>query len=479
MSGLILLIVSISLAAYNEVRNFEALRALFIAQGRSFPLIYAWQSAAVESSCLPSKENVGKLLHTYVTIPSDDARLAIVEAYEHLALAPVHELRPRTCYLSNFSAFGNQPGLRLLPDNDVTGIRIERLVEMYQWVETITTKSRADYVHGGTMTFDEYRYKKVWSAQVGDTRARFLKVAYLIGILTSQLVDDSSFVRPTSCAIKYNNGLPCTNPDPTQQRLNQELINLAGEPQVPRPICDTPSVTEKSSRGEKQVKSEVCGKDVRINGIYMHFLNLVNRSVANSQDAVGDVRLSYVVYKTDFASVLAMQNGNSRFAAILLPLCYLPLILATNVPVPISFSVDLLSSTLLSTFSPGIACSFGPWRIPNTNPEEVLYLLENGERTMDQMILDAVLSDTTQIWFTRALTFFLAVIGMVTTLSQVIPYLSVTNSLDQLEDTLPDAGSQAEERSQTMVTPLLQAEVSSRTTTASTNCGRSSFHEDL
>ena len=101
--------------------------------------------------------------------------------------------------------------------------------------------------------------------------------------------------------------------------------------------------------------------------------------------AAGDIRLSYVVYKTDFASVLAMQNGNARFAAILLPLCYLRLILFTNVPVPISFSVDLLSSTLLFIFPPCIACSFGPWRIPNTNPEEVLYLLENGERTMDQV----------------------------------------------------------------------------------------------
>ena len=98
--------------------------------------------------------------------------------------------------------------------------------------------------------------------------------------------------------------------------MNQELINLvlppplppalpypcllyqAGEPQVPRPICDTPSETETSSMGEKQVKSDVCGKDVRINGIYMHFLNLVNRSVANSQDAVGNagrVSLALVV----------------------------------------------------------------------------------------------------------------------------------------------------------------------------------------
>ena len=48
--------------------------------------------------------------------------------------------------------------------------------------------------------------------------------------------------------------------------------------------------------GEKQVKSDVCGKDVRINGIYMHFLNLVNRSVANSQDAVGNAgRVSFVL----------------------------------------------------------------------------------------------------------------------------------------------------------------------------------------
>eukprot|EP00960_Hanusia_phi_P029858 748221-Hanusia_phi.AAC.2 len=105
---------------------------------------------------------------------------------------------------------------------------------MYQWAESVTTKSRADYVHGGTMTFDEYRYKKVWSTQVGNKRVE------------------------------------------------------AGEPQVLRPMCDAQSWAEKTVHRKEAASSNVCGRDVRIKGIYMHFLDMDNRSVTDSEDSVGN-----------------------------------------------------------------------------------------------------------------------------------------------------------------------------------------------
>ena len=254
-----------------------------------------------------------------------------------------------TCALSNFELFWDFAGLRRLSPSDLTGVRLVRHAEVYEWHQEYSVTSRADSVLGGLVMHKDYRYSKVWS---------------------EQFERSDSFAKPTTCALMQNAGAPCWNQDPSEQpwwrhgpdrlelgrlemgrashlrfgeyELPLELLNQVGEDaRILRPKCDFPLSREdwhwkpgNAADRQGDARTEEGGADegewcdflvegqqsVRVQGHLIYYLNLKNRTVGLTEDFPGDVRVWYSLHTTESATILAEQLEHTSFGPWIVPL---------------------------------------------------------------------------------------------------------------------------------------------------------------
>lgn len=262
VAGLLLFFGSLGLVAWNELHGAPEMRVLLHAEQQ-----------VVEAPCRPDVANEGRLVHV-------------------------------SCNLNNFSTFVGMPGLKTVDASDLTGIRIVRTVEMWQWHETVTERRFGSGGEGSLMRqLVTCSYKQQWN---------------------SAFENSSLFVKPDTCRLQFNGGLDCVNPDPKSMRwweaedgpggalgvweaaraetlsvggyrLPRELVNQAGEKRQLMPAC-------KHGGGGSE-----CAEDMEAHGGHLYYLSPASNRSSTDDHRLGDVRVKYEIYQGALASVVGQQ----------------------------------------------------------------------------------------------------------------------------------------------------------------------------
>lgn len=280
-----------------------------------------------------------------------------------------------SCPLSDYADFVGVEGLS--DRSDFRGIRLSRLVEVYEWEEDSSTRQESDG-RGGTTTITTYYYSQRWRTSHSDT---------------------SSFNEPGYCGgntVRQE----CSNPDPRKQawwgsgpglggnyalgnsdvkvasalksgdfRLSDSLISMLGAPELLSPSC------------KGVLPDGECPTFLSVHGSFLYYRNTVGREVDMGTDSPGDVRVTYTVFNATEASVLAKQTGAAT------------------------------------------GDSLSPWESPY-DKSYTMYMAEDGERSAIDMLLDAEKANAALTWLLRLLSYIMSFVGLQISLSPITTLLS-------------------------------------------------------
>ncbi len=225
--GLIMIVIAFPLLFWNEGRAVDRAKALD--EGAS-------SVTSVETDSVNSA-NEGKLVHVSGTAQTDEALTD-----------------------EEFSV-------------QVTGLRLERTVEMYQWIEKSESETREE-LGGGEETVTTYTYSKGWSEGLNDS-SRFHEPR------GHQNPDEIPYGSRSATAEVVNLGA---------FTLNADQIGRAGEPRdVP---TDSGLAVPEKERGEVKGSSVYLGAN-------------------SARPAIGDVRATFGYVPEAKVSIIAQQTGGS------------------------------------------------------------------------------------------------------------------------------------------------------------------------
>lgn len=157
----------------------------------------------------------------------------------------------------------------------VNAIKLKRSVEMYQWEESVKSKTKKK-LGGGTKTVKTYTYRKVWSDQIIDS-TRFKKpethknpseMPYETRETVAENVTLGAFKLPASLIARIN---------------SYEVLELKEDTVIPESLKDAARLHR--------------------SGIY------IGKDPSNPE--VGDVRITFHVVKPTQVSIIAKQIGNT------------------------------------------------------------------------------------------------------------------------------------------------------------------------
>lgn len=158
-----------------------------------------------------------------------------------------------------------------------TAIRLERLVEMYQWEED-TEKDKRKKVGGGTETVTTYHYREVWS---------------------DRLIDSDSFNRKYGAEYQNPNSMKVSS-----QTLHADAVTVGAfrlSPELRNDI-NNPSAIQVTTENIPEAYTE----QMQVEGSDRLYLG----SDASSPQ-IGDCRINFVATLPAEVSVVAQQSGDS------------------------------------------------------------------------------------------------------------------------------------------------------------------------
>ena len=198
-------------------------------------------------------------------------------------------------------------------------IRLERAVQVYQWVEKTSTK-RQKKVGGGEETVTTYTYEKEWVGKPVES-SRFkapngaAMYANTVRMPLEKMTVQAATVsfgayrlpEPLIRSISGATAFEVAVPEDVLAQLNQRLAPKVVAPQ-PVPVVQETQAAADGQQAEPAVPVVVAAPVVHM----VHASsNTVYVGINPSQPAIGDVRVTFMEVRPATVSILARLNGNT------------------------------------------------------------------------------------------------------------------------------------------------------------------------